>query len=801
MRHFTSVLSPNVRFAAVALTAFLLVGCSSSEERAQNYYEHGKQLLAAHDNQRAQIEFLNAVKYNKKLLPAWKSLAQVDELTHNWGGMVGALRNVVELDPSDMDARIRLGGLLLISGNFNEALKLVNDVKEPQSQNANLLALKAGILLKLKDPNGAVTEAQAALKLDPNNTGAMLVLANNDFVHGDPKGALAILDNDTLSKSPDIGAQLFKLRILEQTQDFQQAEALLQKLIDSNPKEIGFRKELIRLYLSQHRNADAEKEQSAIVAADPSNIKNQLDLVQLLNATQGPAAAQQQLVALIHAGGDTFLYQVALAQMNFIQGKFPDAEALLKKLISDADSPDHVQAARINLAEMYLSQKQIPAAEAVVSDILSNDARNIAGLKLRATIRLEQSQFEGAISDLRQALNDQPRATDLMLMLAVAYERSGSSELAEKEFADAMRTSNFNPAVSLNYVAFLQRSGNLPRAEEVLTDLASRSPKDVQVLTALAQVRLSRQEWIGAQDVAEAIKKIGTNPPMADELLGAALAGQNKFSDSITAFQDAYQAAPTAAGPMEALVRAYLQAQKPDQATAFLQSVLKADPSNAEAYVLLGSVQLANKSTDLARQSFMTAVDKQPKNVIGYRALSDFYVLQKNDEEALKVTQAGLKQLPDSFALHLSLAGILDRREDHDAAISEYQGLLAKDPGSIVVANNLASLLADYRTDKASLDQAEQLAAGLQKSPLPQFKDTLGWVDYREGNYAAAIPLLQDAAAALPNVALIHYHLGMSYLAASQPDKATEQFKSALDHAPDPDLAAKIRAAIAKKGT
>ena len=42
-----------------------------------------------------------------------------------------------------------------------------------------------------------------------------------------------------------------------------------------------------------------------------------------------------------------------------------------------------------------------------------------------------------------------------------------------------------------------------------------------------------------------------------------------------------------------------------------------------------------------------------------------------------------------------------------DAAISEYQGLLAKDPGSLIVANNLASLLADHRTDKASLDQAE----------------------------------------------------------------------------------------------
>ena len=41
-----------------------------------------------------------------------------------------------------MDARIKLGRLLLISGNFNDALKLVNDVKDPESQNADLLASK-----------------------------------------------------------------------------------------------------------------------------------------------------------------------------------------------------------------------------------------------------------------------------------------------------------------------------------------------------------------------------------------------------------------------------------------------------------------------------------------------------------------------------------------------------------------------------------------------------------------------------------------------------------------------------------
>ena len=158
---------------------------------------------------------------------------------------------------------------------------------------------------------------------------------------------------------------------------------------------------------------------------------------------------------------------------------------------------------------------------ALVSDILSKDARNTSGLKLRAAIRLDRGQLDGAIADLRQALNDQPRAVDLMLMLAIAYERSGSIDLAEKEFADAMRESNFNPTVSLNYVAFLQRRGSVAHAEDVLTDLASRWPKNVEVLSALAQVRLARQEWAGAQEVAEAIKRIGTNRTAVDELLGA----------------------------------------------------------------------------------------------------------------------------------------------------------------------------------------------------------------------------------------------------------------------------------------
>jgi Tfp pilus assembly protein PilF len=115
----------------------------------------------------------------------------------------------------------------------------------------------------------------------------------------------------------------------------------------------------------------------------------------------------------------------------------------------------------------------------------------------------------------------------------------------------------------------------------------------------------------------------------------------------------------------------------------------------------------------------------------------------------------------------------------------------------MIVNNNLASLLSDHRTDAVSLERAYTLAATLRKSEVPQFKDTLGWVNYQNGDYAAAMPLLEDAAARLPNYALVRYHLGVTYQALGENEKAADQFKKARELAPgDADLNRKIDAAL-----
>jgi tetratricopeptide (TPR) repeat protein len=644
-----------------------------------------------------------------------------------------------------------------------------------------------------------VRDARAALELDRANVEAIIVLAAERLARGDSEGALLLLDRKEVADVKNIGIQVFKLVIFERTGDLKQAEGLLHNLIEVYPQEVGFRRQLVKFYVDQKRPDDAEREIRALAQARPNDSEAALDVARYINMVKGPSAARQELRARISAGGQVFPFQIALADLHFAEGNYNDAVQLLETLASNGGPRAQALAAQVKLAEMHLSRKKADAADELVSKILKEDSRNINALKLRATIRMDRGELDAAVNDLRQALNDQPRSAELMVLLAVAYERGGKIELADKQFADATKVSNFDAAVGLGYVGFLQRRGSSARAEDVLTELAGRQPNDIRVLTALANVRLTRQNWTGAQEIAERIRNVSNDSPLASQILAASLSGRSRYDESIGILQNIQAAAPNAIQPMVALVNTYVRADKADRAVAFLQSVLQKNPTNAEAHVLLGSTQLVRNAPDQALSSFKAAIDQQPKSEVGYTALASFQIRQGNHAEALKAIQAGLREQPESFTLRLALAGLHELKGEYDSAITEYEQLLKQQPGSLVVANNLASLLSDYRTDAASLDRAYAMAAGLRKAQVPQFKDTLGWVYHQRGEYKAALPLLEEAATELPNIALVHYHLGVTYAAVGDNAKAMEQLKKALELAAnDNQLGEKVKTALRK---
>jgi cellulose synthase operon protein C len=781
---------------ACLLPLLFLAACGPPEQRAQDYYEKGMRLIADHDDFAARREMWNAIKYKSDKVEAWRALAAINERTGDTQSLFQIRRRIVELDPKDHDSRVKLARMMVSGGAAEAALKMLEVVNDDDTPNAELHVVKALIYVRNKDVAGGLREAERALAIDPKNVDAVTLVASKRTSDRDFDGALKLTDFTPTDPKSDLRLSLQRIQILAAKGDLSKAIDLARVLIEKYPQESTLRPGLVQLLLAQKRYDEVEKELRVIADSDPKDSKAGLDLVRFLGTIKGANAAQAELEARVKAGGDNFDYQMALADLYFVRAKIAEMTELLQGLANDAKTPERKLAAQVRLAEMYVSKSNFTAAEPLIADILQKDRRNAGALRLRAAVRIERGQLDDAIADLREALNDQPKSAELLQLLAVAYERGGKYELADRQYADALKSSGLNPNVGNRYAAYLQRRGEVARAEDVLTELAGRNPQNLDVLSSLAQIRLSRRNWVGALAVADSIERAAGNKGISEQIRAAALAGQNKPEESVAALEAAHAAAPDAVQPIVSLVSAYIQLQKPEKAESMLQEVLKKFPASARLLVLRGQAQLANKKANEAEQSFKLAMEKQPKEQIGYTALSEFYIRQKKYDAADGAIQAGLRELPGELNLRFASAGLQILKGDQDGAIAQYESILKEQPNSLLAINNLVSLILDYRTDKESLDRALSLAESLKSSTVPQFQDTFGWAQYKRGDIGNAVTTLEAAKTKLPNLASVHYHLGMSYKAASQPEKATEQFKTALSLEADGQLKENILAAM-----
>ena len=763
------------------LAMLALAGCDTPEEKAQSHYENGLQLFKEENYVKAGLEFRNALQLNGNLADAWYHLALVEEKDGKFREYAGDLYKTIELDSQHVPAHVRLAKILLFSGRIDEAAEKSELVLRLAPEDADVWALKSAVLFKQENIEEAKKAARKALEFSGTHVEASLVLAIQATIDNKPDEALQILDNSLSANKDNVPLQMAKMQALEKKGDKAGIEKVFRELIASNPDQVAYRNNLTRFYLKEGQKDKAEAEIRAIAADNPDDYSAKLNIVRFMRSLGGNEAAKKELENMIAENPSNAELKFSLVEILLQERKQDEAKAILNSLVEQKDADDAGLEARNRLAEITLREGKKEDAKVLIDEVLVQDNRNVVALMLRAAMEIDEGKVDNAITNLRAALKEQPDSVKATLLLARAHEMTGAVELAEDRFSAAFKMSKGKPRPAISYARFLQRRGEYDRAEETLQRSLDLNRDNPGLLISLAQTKLIREDWEGAEEIALKLKELNKNNVISDQILGRSYAGQKDLEKSLQAFEKAHESTPNGINTMLALVRLHLSNGEPEKALETLDGVIEASPKNFAAKLLKGQVLNLQGREEEAIKIYQDTLKEDPKLQAAYYMLFTHYTRKGSTEKAEQILANGLEALPESYTLQLLKAGLLERQEKFEEAIGYYEKMLASQPNADVVINNLASLISTVYSDEENLRKAYSYAKRFRSSKIPHFKDTLGWIHYKLGEYELATPLLEEAVKQLPTFALLRYHLGMSLLAENRKARALEELTKALE--------------------
>jgi Flp pilus assembly protein TadD len=223
---------------------------------------------------------------------------------------------------------------------------------------------------------------------------------------------------------------------------------------------------------------------------------------------------------------------------------------------------------------------------------------------------------------------------------------------------------------------------------------------------------------------------------------------------------------------------------------------MAANPKNSA--VLVVAAKFENTTGDLAagEKYFRKSVEVDPSNPDAYRMLGEMFISQHRLDDARVEFERLAARQPSDPGPKTMVGVLLGLQGKHDEAAKAYESVMKISPRAGVAANNLAFI---YATRGTNLDDALQLAQ-TAKQQMPanwEVDDTLGFVFYKKGLPDLAISPLVGCVEKAPKEPTCHYHLGLAYAKIGDKEKAAKSLEKALALQPAFEGAGEARATLA----
>jgi len=368
-----------------------------------------------------------------------------------------------------------------------------------------------------------------------------------------------------------------------------------------------------------------------------------------------------------------------------------------------------------------------------------------------ALVAVATKQYTVAEKEIRSLLDSYSDKTKVYILLSNVLHSQGDTEGAEQILQQVLAEDSENRLLLTAYARILMESKKFDLAYEQFKKIEQQMPNDPDALYTLGILSIELQQFAGARDYLQRLIDTGKGKRLGDAIYF--------------------------------MGRTYEVEEQPDKAISWYEKVSRGD------YVVEARIRIARLTALSGELNKAREMLQQMRAAMPHHAESLFLaegeILQEMGlhKEVMAHCKDALERYPDSQALLYLRALSAASLNRLDVLEQDLTKILLKTPDHADALNALGYTLADQTDRYQEALEYIQKAFAL-KPDAAAILDSMGWVQYRLGNYAEALRYLRQAMDKMPDPE-VAAHLGEVLWVSGEREEAKKIWKSSAEQHPE----------------
>ena len=711
------------------LWALILTPGCSPETKKKSYLATADRFFDSGEYTSAEVEYLNVLKLEPQNA---RSIGRLGIIYSEQGRLTRAiiyLRKGHELQPEDLELRLKLGQLAQATGNHALAKDQANFVLERRPTDS-----EAPQLLVTSTPK---TEELAALR-----------------------EALLKLSPPAAQRAPVLTA----LATIEIRQGrIKEGEELLRQATTADPKFATAQTVLGSLYLTQKNIPSAGKAFKQAADLSPPRSPKRLQYAQFLGQTGNLAGAKKLLAEMNEKTPDYMppwitRAEIALTEKNYAEcadsltkalgrdpgnleasllngrlqmakGENDSAITTLEKIIT---AYPKLPVAHLDLGRAYAASGNLGQALDQLNQAVALAPDYVDGVLQLAALQIRKGDPGGAVLLLSKFSQRRPDVPQVKVLLANAYLVQNDLDAAMGIYRQLDEKFPGNNQISLLIGTTLVRQKKLAEARQIFSRAFEQNSDNAVALEQLVNLDLTDGKPQAAHERVEAA--IAKNPKLTGSLqllLAKIFLSQKKYPEAEAALKKTMDFSPELPTPYFLLAGIYSATDQNQKALESLQQVVVRNPRDSNAFMMIAAISDKQKNYAAAREAYEKIIAINPRSTNALNNLAYLYSERFDEQEkAYELAQRARDLQPNSPNVADTLGRILYKRRQYSRSLILLQESVDKMPESDEIIFHLGMahyMMGEESAARMALQRA--LKSGVEFTGSDEAKEALAVLD------------------------------------------------------------------------